>query len=253
MSSGGRAAAAANSKKVKQRLVNVLFGKDYSKRGREAHKKLDFAAYSYDDLRKAYFEKVQLLHPDKSVNQSLTQDQYVQTISSLDQQKEHTKLPTEPLEGNWRDVQNAMQRHNYKSTNEEFIDLKEAWEDYHRISKVMKKGNNARSVKTDFTMFGVGCSFSDSPAEQKKRSDMMDQACRGWLSAGRIGEGEVDKHQFDSKDLAEQKPVWSTDERGGTRSTGNDYREREEEQKLQGGGLQPSSRKSLIDHLMKKR
>jgi len=35
-------------------------------------------------------------------------------------------------------------------------------------------------------MFGVGCSFDDSPTERDLRNDIMDQACRGWFSSGSI-------------------------------------------------------------------
>ena len=40
-------------------------------------------------------------------------------------------------------------------------------------------------------MFGVGCSFDDSPEERDLRNDIMDQACRGWFSSGAIEEGVV--------------------------------------------------------------
>jgi hypothetical protein len=37
-----------------------------------------------------------------------------------------------------------------------------------------------------FTMFGVGCSFADSPEESARRAAIMDQACRGWFPFGSI-------------------------------------------------------------------
>lgn len=67
MSSGGtRAARASSSRQVKQELVRLLFGKKYSKTGPEGHKKLDYASYSYGDLKRAYFERLQEIHPDKN-------------------------------------------------------------------------------------------------------------------------------------------------------------------------------------------
>ena len=38
----------------------------------------------------------------------------------------------------------------------------------------------------NFTMFGVGCSFSDNDQEKDLRNEITDQACRGWFSAGAI-------------------------------------------------------------------
>ena len=256
MSSGSRAAAAANSRRVKQRLVKILFGETHTKQGREAHRNLDFAAYTYDDLRKSYFEQVQLLHPDKSINQNRSE-----TIISLDKHQSEDLLPMEPpTEGNWRDVGDSIQRHKHKSNHAEFIDLKEAWEDYHRMSKALKKGNNARSVEGDFTMFGVGCSFSDSPAEQRRRSDIMDQACRGWISDGKIGEGCDDRNKIVQSD-PEQFPTWSTDvdfkdiETNEDRTGHNFVGEKENirgVESQQDSNVASLSRRSLIDHLLPK-
>ena len=38
-------------------------------------------------------------------------------------------------------------------------------------------------------MFGVGCSFADSPEERAMRDAITDQACRGWFSAGSLEDG----------------------------------------------------------------
>ena len=45
----------------------------------------------------------------------------------------------------------------------------------------------------DFTLFGVGCSFSDSPEERKLRDEIMDQACRGWLPSGALSHSDGEK------------------------------------------------------------
>jgi hypothetical protein len=37
-------------------------------------------------------------------------------------------------------------------------------------------------------MFGVGCSFSDNEQEKELRSKIMDEASRGWFSAGQLSE-----------------------------------------------------------------
>jgi hypothetical protein len=50
------------------------------------------------------------------------------------------------------------QRHKHKHNLAELINGAERsmpWEDCHRMSKALKKGNNTRSVKGDVTMFGV--------------------------------------------------------------------------------------------------
>ena len=74
MSSGGtRAARAATSRQVKNELVKLLFGKRYAKTGPQGHKKLDAASYSYSDLKSAYLNRLQEIHPDKSnANQHAT-------------------------------------------------------------------------------------------------------------------------------------------------------------------------------------
>ena len=45
----------------------------------------------------------------------------------------------------------------------------------------------------DFTLFGVGCSFSDSPQERKLRDEIMDQACRGWFPSGTLTHSDGEK------------------------------------------------------------
>lgn len=54
-------------------------------------------------------------------------------------------------------------------------------------------GNN------NFTMFGVGCSFSDTPIEREKRNEIMDQASKGWFPSASLSQsGEkshVDHHE----------------------------------------------------------
>ena len=229
MSTGTRAAASSISRKVKQRLVNILFRETYSKQGREAHRNLDFAAYSYTDLRKAYFERIQLLHPDKKSQIQSRGDDTKSKVST----DNHWRNVEESIKQRPRTVTDASTRSllKHKNSNEEFIALKDAWEDYYALAKSMHKNKNkdsARRVDSDFTMFGVGCSFSDSPAERKLRSDIMDQACRGWLSAGQLQAGadsasastRVDKSNDDRQQTMTEhvvsehdvkRPIWSTD------------------------------------------
>jgi len=37
-------------------------------------------------------------------------------------------------------------------------------------------------------VFGVGCSFADTPEERIRRNEIMDQACRGWFTDGYLQE-----------------------------------------------------------------
>ena len=69
----------------------------------------------------------------------------------------------------------------------EFVQLQSAWTEYEKLAKMMTKVGSGSS-DADFTLFGVGCSFSDSPEEQRKRSEIMDEAGRGWFTAGVISE-----------------------------------------------------------------
>ena len=143
--SSTRAASAASSRLAKQKLVQFLFGSKYSGKGREAHKRLDHASYSFEELRAAFLKRVHEIHPDKR--------------RSTTETKGHS----------------------------EFVELQSAWAEYEKLAKMMTKVGGGSS-DADFTLFGVGCSFSDSPEEQQKRSEIMDEACRGWFTAGAISE-----------------------------------------------------------------
>lgn len=144
--SSTRAASAASSRLAKQKLVQSLFaGSKYSGKGREAHKRLDHASYSFEELRAAFLKRVHEIHPDKR--------------RSTTETKGHS----------------------------EFVELQSAWAKYEKLAKMMIKVGSGSS-DADFTLFGVGCSFSDSPEEQQKRSEIMDEACRGWFAAGAISE-----------------------------------------------------------------
>merc|ERR1719491_309440 len=68
--------------------------------------------------------------------------------------------------------------------NQPFVELVNAWEAYEKIAKPIRKNKNAEEA--NFTMFGVGCSFADSPSERDYRTKIMDQACRGWFSSGSL-------------------------------------------------------------------
>jgi len=163
-----RAATAASNRRVKQELVRLLFGKESSASTTTTKltpkefvcrsQTLDYAQYSYRDLRVAYLERLHALHPDKTKHNS---------ASSLDDNNATT----------------------YVSGHDSFVELQEAWDRYDQAAK-MAQTVDADSVhkERNFTLFGVGCSFSDNDQEREWRSEITDQACRGWFSSGLIEE-----------------------------------------------------------------
>mmetsp|Transcript_26344 Transcript_26344/g.39909 ORF Transcript_26344/g.39909 Transcript_26344/m.39909 type:complete len:207 (-) Transcript_26344:77-697(-) len=144
-----RAASASLHRRNKQELVRLLFGGGNYENSLTASKLADAMKYTYSDLKKAYLDRVQVVHPDKLKN---TED------SSEDRKAKH----------------------------EHFVELKKAWDSYSILGKIMPKNGNP--TESNFTMFGVGCSFSDSPEERARREEITNQACRGWFSTGALEE-----------------------------------------------------------------
>lgn len=150
-----RAAAAASSGAAKREVVRLLFGKELSGKGPAAHRLLDHSIYSYTELKRAYLSRLQHLHPDKShgIWESLSQNE-----------KEERK--------------------------HEFVQLQDAWDRYEVFAKTMKQVEKGDKSDASFTLFGVGCSFSDNEMEREMRAEITDQACRGWFSAGALEVGD---------------------------------------------------------------
>ena len=124
---------------------------------------------SYSALKEAYLEKAQELHPDKN---------------------RHKRYE-------WGEDNASACRLN-RSRETEFIELKNAWEEYDKIAKLSKLTNHSATHaekctdEASFTLFGVGCSFSDSPTERDYRNEIMEQACRGWFSSGELTTGMLE-------------------------------------------------------------
>ena len=144
-----RVTSAISSRRAKQELVKLLFGPKYAGKGPEAHRKLDHTIYSYSELRTAYLERLQAIHPDKLKHHHTT------------------------------DGKN-------QATHSQFVELQDVWDKYEEVAKRMQKVG--KPEEASFTMFGVGCSFADSPEERAMRDAITDQACRGWFSAGSLAE-----------------------------------------------------------------
>jgi hypothetical protein len=113
-------------------------------------------------LKKAYLKRIQTIHPDKFFN------------SRNEARNEHSNT-----------LQPNESSHNGKITY--FIELQEAWKAYEQYYKHMKQSTNENG-EGNFTMFGVGCSFSDNPVERERRNEIMNQACKGWFAAGILPE-----------------------------------------------------------------
>ena len=132
MSTGTRAARAATSRQAKQEIVRLLFGTKYSKTGPEKHKLLDYSIYSYTDLKKAYLEKLQEIHPDKFKQQQ--QQQHINNNST-------TTTTT---------------------TTHYFHELQTAWKKYDDIAKAMKSfKNNSNSNRNTKPLMETICSRLD--------------------------------------------------------------------------------------------
>lgn len=171
MSSGGtRAAHAATARHVKQALVNMLFGEQYARTGPEGHRLLDYSIYSYVDLRKAYLDRLQVIHPDK-----------VKSANSQQQQQQHGhRNNSSNNDGNVVVMAEQMKV--------EFQQLQSAWDKYEEMAKSMRTVTDGDGEAANFTRFGVGCSFSDNDQEKALRTEITDQACRGWFTSGLLTE-----------------------------------------------------------------
>jgi len=135
---------------------------------------------SYSRLRAEYLKKVHAMHPDKTA---------------------HARRRNED---DGEDDKTSSSNNDGKHVNDDhirFIELKNAWEKYHasvdggRRDKRYSWNGDCFSADDDddediddvnFTMFGVGCSFADSPEERDLRDEITEQACRGWFPSGAI-------------------------------------------------------------------
>jgi len=178
-----RAASATVSLRAKQELVRLLFGNKLSRKGPQAHRLLDHSIYSYADLRAAYLERIHVLHPDKKNSQDTKTTPHSTSSAANDQSSAATA--------------NKNKSVTKKTDASRFVELQEAWSRYEEVAKMMKKvgqgsdGRNINAIDANFTLFGVGCSFSDNEQEREMRNRIMDQASRGWFTAGELSERTV--------------------------------------------------------------
>eukprot|EP00536_Pseudo-nitzschia_multiseries_P017643 jgi/Psemu1/299522/fgenesh1_pm.1700_\ len=178
-----RGAAAATSRDVKQKLVNLLFRDEHARTGPEGHKRLDFSIYSYEDLRKAYLKRLLVIHPDKLQSNSADIDGDTDDEDIQRPHFEDTSRRIAPNQTGRRDASSFRDE-----LKEEFQELQSTWDRYEELSKSMMKVRGD-GVAANFTKFGVGCSFSDNEEESALRREITDQACRGWFSSGLVSSG----------------------------------------------------------------
>mmetsp|Transcript_15527 Transcript_15527/g.39094 ORF Transcript_15527/g.39094 Transcript_15527/m.39094 type:complete len:283 (+) Transcript_15527:204-1052(+) len=160
-SGGTRGATAAMSRDVKRNLLKLLFQDKYSK--------LDPSNYTYEDLRKEYLKRLQVIHPDKINANSIPVD----------------RLQSESQEN----LDNRDSPRSKDDLKKEFQELQNTWDRYEELSKSMMKVVQGDGATANFTQFGVGCSFSDNDEERALRNEITDQACRGWFSSGLVSSG----------------------------------------------------------------
>ena len=103
------------------------------------------------------------------------------------------------------DKQHSSSSTRDEAAHEKFVQLQNAWEAYNVSARMFRQTTHTKSKQreksddddddddNDFTLFGVGCSFSDSPEERKLRDEIMDQACRGWFPAGALTHSDGEK------------------------------------------------------------
>lgn len=164
-----RAASAAASRNAKLKLVELLFRDERSKVGSNGYGCFELSSYSYNELRKAYLKKLQVLHPDK-------------TYADYNGFNRDRSRPNQ-FE---KDADPCLTKEDLKK---DFQYLQSAWNRYAELSKSMSKVVQGDGAAANFTKFGVGCSFSDNDEEKALRKEITDQACRGWFSSGLVSSG----------------------------------------------------------------
>ena len=141
------------------------------------------SSITYIKIRSKYLKRIQEIHPDK--------------LSSNNDKQRHKKNV------------------NYSKDfiHKRFIELQSAWNEYEKLFKLtesntkQKTGHNINEEEDgdgmdNFTMFGVGCSFSDTPEERENRRRITDEACRGWFTSGLIPERSDSSSSFTSPSMS---------------------------------------------------
>ena len=164
------------SRDVKRNLLKLLF--------RDKCNKMDPSNFNYEDLRKEYLKRLQVIHPDK-IN-----------VNSIDVDRLQSERQ--------RDPENLDSLRSKEDLKKEFQELQSTWDRYEELSKSMMKVVQGDGATANFTKFGVGCSFSDNDEERALRNEITDQACRGWFSSGLVSSG-ISANSNDERDNGNSK------------------------------------------------
>ena len=206
-----RAAFATKSRLVRQRLENILFHHhDTNNNGVITKNNKKIVSLSYEELKMAYLKRIQDLHPDKYYHHQnttiTTQQQYCNTTKQTLQSQMNTNTNTTTGCSNSKQDKRKMLKNEI-----EFRELQEAWTNYDAVMKQSRKinnnYNNERNTDSNFTMFGVGCSFSDNPQERQLRNEIMDQAGRGWFTAGSIPQQTITTNTITPNKQQQQQQI----------------------------------------------
>jgi len=168
LSMSNRVTSEIGSRRARENLVRILF--QHLKKD-QFDDRLQRRRHSYSQLRAAYIDLVHSIHPDK--------------LAPFHDDEERTRR------------QECQQK---------FVELQTAWEQYHAsVREVLRERQRYVDVRSrmsgdnkndddgtfdddssfaiddaNFTMFGVGCSFADTPDERDRRDKIMEQASREW-------------------------------------------------------------------------
>ena len=195
-----RGGMAAKALRAKRTLVQLLFGREARSRitttnpisalphqnktvfPSSSSMLLDPSHYTHSDLKHAYLQKLKELHPDLNPSSTTktspaTADDPV-TLTAAFNGKSHEDGPQD--KDTFLQQQEQNQRHHWNA-------LQDAWMDYEALAKQWHRTSSSSTTEeANFTLFGVGCSFSDNEHERVLRTEIMDQAGRGWFSAGQL-------------------------------------------------------------------
>ena len=196
-----RGGMAAKALRAKRTLVQLLFGGEARSRITTTNPisvlpnpnkavfpsstmLLDPSHYTHSDLKHAYLQKLKELHPDLNPSSTTksshatTADDPVTRTAAFTSKSSHEDGPQD--KDTFLEQQEQTQRHHWNA-------LQDAWMDYEALAKQWHRTSSSSSTEeANFTLFGVGCSFSDNEHERDLRTEIMDQAGRGWFSAGQL-------------------------------------------------------------------
>ena len=155
------------------------------------------ASYSYYDLRTAYLQKVQELHPDKHYCRHPTSPSSSPTVPPPPTPLPLQKSLFQQVQEAWKLFDSFAKHSNQclassssssmskskSSSRPATASDSDSTEPHHQRHH---QHSSSYEQEANFTMFGVGCSFADTEQERHYRNYIMDQASRGYFTTGEI-------------------------------------------------------------------